>query len=94
MSIKDVADDLRALVPEITSDTRAREVVDALLSDLVNHIREADGKPFVLRGFGSFRSKHRPGRTGRNPSTGEPVKINARSTITFRPVDSVVIEGA
>lgn len=38
----------------------------------------------TLRGFGSFATRSRAARTGRNPRTGEPVAIPASSALTFR----------
>ena len=37
-----------------------------------------------LVGFGSFTVKTRKQRMGRNPRTGEPMKIKASKTVTFR----------
>ena len=34
-------------------------------------------------GFGSFSTTKRPARTGRNPQTGEPVKIAASTAMKF-----------
>lgn len=38
-----------------------------------------------LIGFGSFQVKKRKARKGRNPKTGEPIKIKASKTVTFKP---------
>ena len=38
-----------------------------------------------LIGFGSFNVKKRKARTGRNPRTGEKIKIKASKTVSFRP---------
>ncbi|MFZ8998119.1 MAG: HU family DNA-binding protein [Ilumatobacteraceae bacterium] len=35
-------------------------------------------------GFGSFSTTKRPARTGRNPQTGEPVKIAASTAMKFQ----------
>lgn len=37
-----------------------------------------------LRGFGAFSVKHRPARVGRNPRTGEPVQVDAKSVPFFK----------
>ena len=37
-----------------------------------------------LRGFGAFSVRGRPARTGRNPRTGEPVKVRAKSVPFFK----------
>ena len=38
----------------------------------------------VLTGFGTFTVKHRPSRAGRNPSTGEPISIQASKAPVFQ----------
>ena len=38
-----------------------------------------------LAGFGSFNVSTRKARTGRNPQTGEEIKIKASKTVRFRP---------
>jgi DNA-binding protein HU-beta len=39
---------------------------------------------FVLPGFGKFVKTKRKARKGRNPATGEEIKIPAKTTVTFR----------
>ena len=41
------------------------------------------GDQVTLRGFGSFRLRHRPARAGRNPRTGDTVQIAAKAVPTF-----------
>jgi DNA-binding protein HU-beta len=38
-----------------------------------------------ITGFGSFTPKRREARVGRNPRTGDPIRIPAGTSITFRP---------
>ncbi|MGQ0622213.1 MAG: integration host factor subunit beta [Panacagrimonas sp.] len=38
-----------------------------------------------IRGFGSFALHNRPARVGRNPKTGDPVKIPAKHVPHFKP---------
>ena len=42
------------------------------------------GDDVVLVGFGTFLVKDRPAREGRNPKTGEPLKIAASKSPSFR----------
>ncbi len=42
------------------------------------------GDKVQLVGFGTFESKGRPARTARNPRTGEPIKIAASKTASFK----------
>lgn len=51
----------------------AAAAVDATISSIIKTIR--DGGKVQLSGFGTFESKTRSARTGRNPKTGEAVVI-------------------
>ena len=50
-------------------------IINAILGEITNAM--AQGDRVELRGFGAFSVKHRPARTGRNPSTGAEIKIPA-----------------
>jgi len=43
------------------------------------------GEEIELRGFGSFRFRKRGPRSGRNPRTGEPVKVPSKKVLYFKP---------
>jgi integration host factor subunit beta len=43
------------------------------------------GEEIEIRGFGSFRFRKRPSRSGRNPRTGEPVKVPPKKVLYFKP---------
>jgi DNA-binding protein HU-beta len=58
-------------------------IVDAVL-DVVRE-RVIRGERVVLSGFGTFERVRRSPRTGRNPHTGDAVRIPARNMPTFRP---------
>ena len=45
----------------------------------------AKGQRIEIRGFGSFDLNHRPARIGRNPKTGETIKVDARKVVRFKP---------
>ena len=45
----------------------------------------ARGSRVELRGFGAFSVKRRPPRQGRNPRTGETIKIPAKQYPSFTP---------
>lgn len=67
---------------EITK-AEAHKVVDAVF-EAVNEGLAADGK-VVLPGFGTFEIRNRTARVGRNPRTGEQIKIEASRTPAFKP---------
>ena len=58
---------------------------DAVITAFLEAIMAAlqPGQRVDLRGFGSFRLRHRRARTGRNPRTGDPVPIPAKQVPTF-----------
>ena len=67
---------------EITK-AEAAKVVNATLESITEGL-VADGK-VVLVGFGSFETRSRTARTGRNPRTGEQIKIAASRMPAFKP---------
>jgi len=60
----------------------AGEVLDAL-ADLACKETKKKGA-FVLPGFGKLVKVQRKARTGRNPATGEAIKIKAKTVVKFR----------
>ena len=67
---------------EITK-AEAHKVVDAFIA-AVNEGLASDGK-VVIPGFGTFEVRTRTARVGRNPRTGEQIKIEAARTPAFKP---------
>ena len=63
-------------------------VVDTILASIVDTVRR--GGKVELRGFGSFGTRERSGRTGRNPATGEPVTVPAKAIAFFKPSKEVL----
>lgn len=55
-----------------------REILEKIMSSLEN------GERIEIRGFGSFSLHHRDARVGRNPKTGESVKLEAKSVPHFK----------
>lgn len=43
------------------------------------------GKKLRITGLGILQVRHRPARKGRNPATGEAIKIKASKKVAFRP---------
>jgi integration host factor subunit beta len=60
--------------------------VERIVSTIFEEITGAlaNGDRVELRGFGAFSIKHRPARQGRNPRTGEPVEVDAKSVPFFK----------
>lgn len=57
-------------------------VVNEVLQCIIDAL--ADGDRVDLRGFGSFRISSRHKRLGRNPRTGEEIKVPAKRVPLFR----------
>jgi nucleoid DNA-binding protein len=58
----------------------------AAVEATLNHIKKGVKKDGVqLIGFGSFTISKRKARTGRNPQTGEAIKIAASKSVRFKP---------
>lgn len=64
----------------------ASRAVDAMFAPDGGIISTAlkDGKRVQITGFGTFESKHRKARQGRNPRTGQTIQIRATNTPAFR----------
>ncbi|UDG81808.1 HU family DNA-binding protein [Candidatus Vallotia cooleyia] len=63
------------------SKAQTSETLDTLLEVITRAV--AQGHSVQLVGFGSFASGKRAERTGRNPKTGETIKIPATQTVKF-----------
>ena len=59
-----------------------KPVIDVLLEEVLTIL--AEGQKIELRGFGVFQVKTRKARIGRNPRTGETVKINEYRAPVFK----------
>lgn len=63
-----------------------KKCAEAALAAVLGAISEAVKEEKVqLVGFGTFEMKTRAARTGRNPQTGEEMKIAASTTLSFKP---------
>ena len=62
--------------------TDATKAIDAVLDVIKDALAKGDKVPLV--GFGTFGVSKRAAREGRNPRTGETVKIAARNAVTFK----------
>ena len=65
------------------SRTESAEMVKSVL-DLVSTAL-VEGTSVKLSSFGTFMVRHKKGRIGRNPKTGEEVPITPRRVMVFRP---------
>ncbi|MCC6048350.1 MAG: HU family DNA-binding protein [Thermodesulfobacterium sp.] len=66
-----------------TTKVNAEKLLDAFMQAVEEAL--ANGDKVVLVGFGSFQVVTRAEREGRNPKTGEPIKIPAKKVPKFVP---------
>ena len=58
-------------------------IVDLLFDSVIGALKGGD--KIEIRGFGSFRTRSRKARTGRNPRTGERVDVPPKTVPFFKP---------
>lgn len=58
-------------------------IVDTLFDSIIGAVKSGD--KVEVRGFGSFRTRQRKPRTGRNPKTGASVSVPAKRVPYFKP---------
>ena len=66
----------------------AKELLQISMEIIVETIQRKED--FTLAGFGILYAKEQHDREARNPKTGEPVNIPARTTVKFRPGRSLL----
>ncbi len=79
------------LVKEIAKSTKlsqksVSEVLSATVESIQNTVKKGD--KVTLVGFGTFESRRRAARNGRNPQTGKEIKIAAKTV----PVIQIVLQ--
>ncbi len=71
-----------ARVVEVTRKD-AEVIVDTVFKSVVDSLKEGD--KVEIRGFGSFRTRQRRGRIGRNPKSGDKVDVPPKTIPFFKP---------
>lgn len=77
------------LVEKMAGDAKISKAAAALalnsfMENVTIALKKKDGK-VTLVGFGTFAKIRRKARKGRNPQTGDPIKIKACNVVKFRP---------
>jgi len=77
--------DLIEEVSRVVEFTRkdAEVIVESIFDSVVKALRAND--KIEIRGFGSFRTRQRQSRIGRNPKTGARVEVPAKRIPYFKP---------
>lgn len=81
MTKADLVDQVTALGSLTRRDGEV--IVDTFFEGIIEAVA-ADDK-VEIRGFGSFRTRQRNARTGRNPKTGDKVNVPAKRVPYFKP---------
>lgn len=69
------------------SSADAKKAVDAVFEAVAG--AAAAGEEVSVAGFGKFKVKDVPARTGRNPSTGAEIQIAASRKVSFAPAKAL-----
>lgn len=64
------------------SNAQATKALNALIDSITDTL--AKGEKVTLVGFGTFETRHRAERVGRNPQNGAEIKIAASNTPAFK----------
>lgn len=81
MTKADLVDEVMRVVDLPRKDSET--VVDIVFESIVKSLHAGD--KIEIRGFGSFRSRQRKARVGRNPKTGVRVEVPAKTVPYFKP---------
>ena len=65
------------------SKAQAGDALNSVLDSIADALKTGD--KVTLIGFGTFSVSKREARTGRNPQTGEAIKIAAKNVVKFKP---------
>ena len=80
MTKADLIDEVSRLAELTRKDSEV--IVETIFDSVVRSLRAGD--KIEIRGFGSFRTRQRKPRVGRNPKTGDPVNIPAKRVPYFK----------
>ncbi|MGO9518949.1 MAG: HU family DNA-binding protein [Candidatus Korobacteraceae bacterium] len=81
MTKADLIDEVSGLAELTRKDSEA--IVEIIFESIVRSLRSGD--KIEIRGFGSFRTRQRKSRVGRNPKTGDRVEVPAKKIPFFKP---------
>ena len=81
MTKADLIDEVTRLAELTRKDSEI--IVETIFDSIVRSLRTGD--KIEIRGFGSFRTRQRKPRVGRNPKTGDRVEVPAKKIPFFKP---------
>lgn len=81
MTKADLIDEVARVVEMTRKDSET--IVETIFDSIVRSLHQ--GEKIEIRGFGSFRTRQRQPRVGRNPKTGTRVDVPAKRIPFFKP---------
>ena len=69
----------------VSTKKEAKAAVECILGTITKSLKKKQSEPVTLVGFGTFKVDKRKARKGRNPQTGEVIKIKAKRVPKFVP---------
>ena len=81
MTKADLVEEVSRVVEVTRKDSEV--IVETIFESIVRSLR--NGEKIEIRGFGSFRTRERQGRIGRNPKSGERVEVPPKTIPFFKP---------
>lgn len=76
------------IVSEVSAElgitkVEANRTFDTIFKTIMDYV--SDGEKVQIIGFGGWEARYRSARNGRNPQTGEPIRIEEGFTPVFKP---------
>jgi len=81
MTKADLVEEVARVVEVTRKDSEV--IVETIFESVVTSLQ--NGEKIEIRGFGSFRTRERQGRIGRNPKSGERVEVPPKTIPFFKP---------
>jgi len=81
MTKADLVEEVARVVEVTRKDSEV--IVETIFESIVTSLQ--NGEKIEIRGFGSFRTRERQGRIGRNPKSGERVEVPPKTIPFFKP---------
>ncbi len=81
MTKADLVEEVARVVEVTRKDSEV--IVETIFGSIVTSLQ--NGEKIEIRGFGSFRTRERDGRIGRNPKSGERVDVPPKTIPFFKP---------
>ncbi len=83
MNKAELVEEVQKSLGKDTSKAAAERAVEAVIEGIKKGVKK--DKNVQLIGFGTYSVSKRKARKGRNPQTGEEIKIKASNVVKFKP---------